>query len=168
MPELRTTPTSEIRALKDVPSGTTVYPATIARAVTLTDGRSVQDLVDENLTAIFPVTVSGSSPTTFAELEAAIAAGKVPMILTSEDVFQLMYYMPGDSAIFSSIYHAGVFLYDIDGSNDTWTSSNVTFGDESTSNKVTSISSSSTDTQYPSAKCVYDLVGDIETLLAAI
>lgn len=35
-------------------------------------------------------------------------------------------------------------------------------------NKVTSISSSSTDTQYPSAKCVYDIIGDIETLLAAI
>lgn len=33
---------------------------------------------------------------------------------------------------------------------------------------VTSISSSSTDAQYPSAKCVYDLIGDIETLLAAI
>ena len=39
---------------------------------------------------------------------------------------------------------------------------------EVTTNKVTSISSSSTDTQYPSAKCVYDLVGDIETLLASI
>ena len=36
------------------------------------------------------------------------------------------------------------------------------------SNKVTSISSASTDTQYPSAKCVYDIVGDIETLLAAL
>lgn len=36
------------------------------------------------------------------------------------------------------------------------------------SNKVTSLSSSSTDTQYPSAKCVYDLVGDIETLLTAL
>lgn len=33
---------------------------------------------------------------------------------------------------------------------------------------VTSISSSSTDTQYPSAKCMYDLVGDIETLLNAL
>lgn len=39
---------------------------------------------------------------------------------------------------------------------------------QSTANLVTSLSSSSTDTQYPSAKCVYDLVGDIETLLAAI
>ena len=42
----------------------------------------------------------------------------------------------------------------------------VTF--EQTSNKVTSLSSSSTDTQYPSAKCVYDIIGDIETLLAAL
>lgn len=39
---------------------------------------------------------------------------------------------------------------------------------EKSSNKVTSVSSSSTNTQYPSAKCVYDLVGDIETLLAAL
>ena len=43
---------------------------------------------------------------------------------------------------------------------------------EQNSNKVTSISSASTDVQYPSAKAVYDLVdtalGDIETLLAEI
>lgn len=36
---------------------------------------------------------------------------------------------------------------------------------ETTSNKVTTLSSSSTDTQYPSAKCVYDLIGDVESLL---
>jgi len=41
-------------------------------------------------------------------------------------------------------------------------------GKEDKSNKVTSLSSASTDTQYPSAKCVYDLVGNVETLLAAI
>jgi hypothetical protein len=35
-------------------------------------------------------------------------------------------------------------------------------------NKVTSLSASSTDDQYPSAKCVYDIVGNVETLLAAI
>lgn len=39
---------------------------------------------------------------------------------------------------------------------------------EASANKVTSLSAQSTDTQYPSAKCVYDIVGDIETLLAAI
>lgn len=39
---------------------------------------------------------------------------------------------------------------------------------ENISNKVVSISSSSTDDEYPSAKCVYDIVGDIETLLSNI
>lgn len=39
---------------------------------------------------------------------------------------------------------------------------------EDKTNKVTSLSSSSTDAQYPSAKCVYDLVGDVETLLTAL
>ncbi len=33
-------------------------------------------------------------------------------------------------------------------------------GKENNSNKVTSISSSSTDTQYPSAKCVYDAINN--------
>ena len=39
---------------------------------------------------------------------------------------------------------------------------------ETTTNKVTSISSQSTDTQYPSAKCVYDVVGDINSVLEVI
>ena len=39
---------------------------------------------------------------------------------------------------------------------------------ETSNNKVTSISSASTDTQYPSAKCVYDLVGNLETILTTL
>ena len=39
---------------------------------------------------------------------------------------------------------------------------------QTTANLVTSVSSSSTDTQYPSAKCVYDLIGTIEAALAEI
>lgn len=39
---------------------------------------------------------------------------------------------------------------------------------ETANNKVTSISSSSTDTQYPSAKCVYDIVGNLETILTTL
>jgi hypothetical protein len=41
-------------------------------------------------------------------------------------------------------------------------------GKEDKTNKVTSISSSSTDTQYPSAKCVYDMIGDVETILTTL
>ena len=36
---------------------------------------------------------------------------------------------------------------------------------EDSSNKVVTINENSTDTQYPSAKCVYDLIGNVETLL---
>lgn len=39
---------------------------------------------------------------------------------------------------------------------------------EVVTNKVTSLSSASTNTQYPSAKCVYDLIGDVESLLGGI
>lgn len=39
---------------------------------------------------------------------------------------------------------------------------------EDKASKVTTLSALSTDTQYPSAKCVYDLVGNVESLLAAI
>ena len=39
---------------------------------------------------------------------------------------------------------------------------------EGKSNKVTTINANSTDKEYPSAKCVYDLVGNVETLLGGI
>lgn len=39
---------------------------------------------------------------------------------------------------------------------------------QSTNNLVTSLSSNNTNTQYPSAKCVYDLIGNIETVLQTI
>ena len=41
-------------------------------------------------------------------------------------------------------------------------------GKQDTSNLVTSVSSLSTDSQYPSAKLFYDTVGDIETLLQGL
>lgn len=41
-------------------------------------------------------------------------------------------------------------------------------GKEDSSNKVTSIDNQSTDDEYPSAKCVFDIVGDIEAALAAL
>ena len=39
---------------------------------------------------------------------------------------------------------------------------------QTTANLTTSLSNASTDTQYPSAKCVYDIVGDVESLLAQV
>lgn len=42
------------------------------------------------------------------------------------------------------------------------------FNGEDISNKVVSLSSSSSDYEYPSAKCVYNLIGDVETILNTI
>lgn len=39
---------------------------------------------------------------------------------------------------------------------------------EDITNKVQSLSTSSTHDQYPTAKCMYDMIGNLETLLAAI
>jgi len=38
-------------------------------------------------------------------------------------------------------------------------------GLEETANKVTSLSAQSTDKQYPSAKCIYDLIGGLDDLI---
>ena len=68
---------------------------------------------------------------------------------------------------------SGVYIGTIpptDPSIKVWIDTSGEAGDvEMTSNKTTSISSSSTDTQYPSAKATYDYVdtkiGDIDTAL---
>lgn len=39
---------------------------------------------------------------------------------------------------------------------------------EQTANKVTALSAQSTDAQYPSAKCVYDIIGNVEQLILAL
>lgn len=67
--------------------------------------------------------------------------------------------------------HTGVGAGEYSSGTQSWATIN-NFEDiskkQDTSNLVTSISSSSTDTQYPSAKCVYDIVGDIESAINTI
>lgn len=61
----------------------------------------------------------------------------------------------------------GVYYYVV--CANVFTASGGTIGDYQTkSNLVTSLSANSTDVQYPSAKCVYDLIGDVETLLSQV
>lgn len=70
------------------------------------------------------------------------------------------------------IYVIGIGGYDGTNPSGAQTVKQVMDSRESITNKTTSLSSESTDQQYPSAKAVYDFVmdklGDIETLLAAI
>ena len=81
----------------------------------------------------------------------------------------------GTSGWFLGIVVGGTYSIEIKPTNNNWQNPYVSSvvnqnlaNKEDKSNKVTSLSASSTDTQYPSAKCVYDIVGNIESLLGGI
>lgn len=102
-------------------------------------------------TELFPVTYG---VTTYAEITSALSSGKLPIC----DYGYYLYIYNSKNT--TSNYYAFTNIsgnYEqhirVNTSNE-WTGSGVTM--EVTSNKVTSLSSASTDTQYPSAKCVYD------------
>lgn len=76
------------------------------------------------------------------------------------------YYTKSETNSQISSHHDST-KYDASNPSGFITNSAIT-GKENTSNKVTTISSASSDTQYPSAKCVYDIVGNIEATLRAI
>ena len=92
-----------------------------------------------------------------------------------------VYKYKGSVATYSDLPSTGLTVGDVynvetDGSNYAWTGTEWdklggtidVSGKEDKSNKVTTLSSSSTDTEYPSAKCVYDLIGDIESALQTL
>lgn len=96
--------------------------------------------------------------TTGAEILAAYNAGKVVFCKYGYKVLPLTSQEGSDAFLFSSI-DAGVTVYTVyvEGSDwEVWYNYKI----ESQSNKTTSISSSSTNTQYPSAKAVYDALAN--------
>lgn len=125
---------------------------------------------------------SNTDPASGAQLRMAFLA-YVGTSTTAPTSFEFQYYRSVDA---HTINQQGdqVFVYTIN-SSGTWSvvtreaTAKIVAGTGLTGsysndvltingNLVTSISSSSTDAQYPSAKCMYDIIGDIETLLAAI
>ena len=98
--------------------------------------------------------------TTLADIAAALSAGKLPVLVSGDNY-----------AYFRRTYNGGYyFVADKDNITSSITTyyiaSNGVWGQygqnpELTANKVTSVSSSSTDTEYPSAKCVYDAVDTV-------
>jgi len=92
--------------------------------------------------------------TTATEIIAANAAGKAVLCLYDSKQYQLVRINNGE-CFFSAALSNITYRLTCNASN-VWTG--TVFTDERESNKVTSLSSSSTDTQYPSAKAVYDAV----------
>ena len=102
-----------------------------------------------------PVFKAVYGETTFEEIKAAYDSGKVVHC----DYNSLCYVLSRITA--NGAYFAAVnapYAYRMDcTSSSLWTNRVIEL--EVTSNKVTSLSDKSTDTQYPSAKAVYDFVG---------
>ena len=99
--------------------------------------------------------------TTYAEITQALSDGKLPAVFYNSRLYtyfnsQSVYYN------FTCNYVEGVYYARVDTSNN-WGASSTSL--QNTSQKVTSLSSSSTDTQYPSAKCVYDSIEAAKTLI---
>ena len=98
--------------------------------------------------------------TTFAEITAAINAGKLPVCIYNDRAYSFASY--SSSVYRFSSAQSDYIRYATVNDSNVWAVSAYNF--ELANNKVTSISSSSTDTQYPSAKCVYDFVQPNPTL----
>ena len=93
--------------------------------------------------------------TTYADVVSAITNGKKPCcIYTINDITYLTtgWVYTGNVVNFELVDNQSELLLQVSSSG--WTI--ISRGLEATSNKVTSISSSSTDAQYPSAKLLYD------------
>lgn len=80
-------------------------------------------------------------------------------ILETTGEEKVFYFLPKDAAKPQDGYDEYIYA------NNAWEQVGVTDVDlseaEMITNKVTSISAQSTDDEYPSAKCVYDIFGDI-------
>ena len=93
--------------------------------------------------------------TTYDELVAAVKAKKHVICFYNNRVYNLCNYQEGMDIFFSCVTSA-VYTVMCAVANGKWTASQYNF--ENTVYKVTSLSDKSTDTQYPSAKAVYDAI----------
>lgn len=99
--------------------------------------------------------------TTYAEIIAAYNAGKVVKCHRNTDSYEIVYELAQllpTEARFSVCSNANVLYYATCKSTDAW--ANTSYNLELSVRKVNDITASSTTTQYPSAKAVYDHVNN--------
>lgn len=113
--------------------------------------------------------VATYNTTTYNEVLTAYNAGKIIFVVnnTTKRTYGLNYFTgsPTNSFKFSSYENGNQYICTIS-ETDGWVQSSITL--EETSNKVTSISSSSTNTQYPSAKLLYDQLALKQNISTAV
>lgn len=116
-------------------------------------------------------TVNGSSILGSGDISILSSYDNKSINVTSDGKLQTVGIIDTNSGNADKLWTGTLVQYNAITSKDADTTYIITdddLGYETTTNKVTSLSSTSTDSQYPTAKCVYDLVGNIETLLSSI
>lgn len=151
-----------MRKVKDAVDLTTnekIYFKGHAKATYLSDGRNVEDALGEIPSAESSVFEAIVNTTTYDEIVEAYLANKHCICRNGNMFLSLveLNYQGRDKASFSALVGDSqfvVYCY----ANNTWGSS--FYKVEKATNKVTSISQSSNNNEYPSAKAVYDFVNN--------
>ena len=134
----------------------------------LVSGTNIKTINNTSLLGSGDISISGGSDlfectfgtTTYAEITQALSDGKLPYCIFDNRFY--IYYSNVASTYYFSSYSGSNTGLRITCYSGGWTTAS-TYSIETSSNKVTSISSSSTNAQYPSAKCVYDAISAITT-----
>ena len=134
-----------------------IYYKGHAKATYLSDGRNVEDALAEITTAESSVFEAIYGETTYEEIKAAYDSGKV-VHCDYETYCYVLVRIVSIGAYFVCLYNNNAQRIVCDSSSN-WSKAILVV--EDTANKTTSLSDKSTDTQYPSAKAVYDALQNV-------
>lgn len=117
-----------------------------------------EKLVKDSIDAADKVFWATYGTTTAAEIEAAVAAGKMAMFYYNGRLFKLEYYDVNEDIMFSNQTKLGLYTITLKRSNNTWSITGYTAANAG--DKVSTISGYETDTtKYPNTKAVADALG---------
>ena len=117
-------------------------------------------------------TITGNGRTAVTNLTNSVLASQTATSITQGSTFY-----PTSGAVYNDVnpirVNVGTLNTNVNNLSDRVTNLNgsviaLETSKQDKSNLVTSISASSTDNQYPSAKCMYDLVGNLEDIINAL
>ena len=136
---------------------TPVNPSSLATVATT---GSYTDLINKPANEVF---LAQYGVTTKQQISDALAANQIVMMVLDDTIYHLSTF---NSSFFVFTCLNGSASNTVTFNGAAW--SKALYSLERTSNKVTSLSSASTDTQYPSAKCVYDAIPTVNNATLTI
>lgn len=175
------------RATAVLTNGTTTTTQSCSGATTSIPVASTSEFPDEGIISVngYDFVYTSKTASSFVGLSQSVVCGSGAAVTLKWDMYRGFGQIDVDAAI---AYLEDNYLNNDDykftvqrpkvntvlefgdlGDNDAMpkrlTQQKLNFNPENISNKVTTLSVTSTNTEYPSAKCVWDLIGDVETIL---